>query len=109
MGSDFGWDDAALLGGTIGFAEESVRKEDEIPESPIEDSSIELVDPINADDTIIRLFKSGHPREYEWLVRRIIEQRLEWAAAEKVQPQDSDEAAFLEEIYDKALQDEDFT
>jgi hypothetical protein len=104
MDNDFDWNDATLLGGLMGFAEESMRAEDKTLED-IEDPDVEFQEPANSGDLIIRLFRSGHPKEYEWLVKKVIEQRLAWAEAEKVRPQDDAEAEFLEEI-ERNLYDE---
>jgi hypothetical protein len=88
----------------MGFAEESMRAEDEIPDD-VEDPDVEFQEPLNSGDLIIRLFRNGHPKEYEWLVKKIIEQRLAWAEAERLRSQDDEEAAFFEEI-ERNLYDE---
>jgi|WetSurSiteA1Bulk_404760.scaffolds.fasta_scaffold00299_21 hypothetical protein len=103
---DFDWGDATLLGGIIGFAEESMREEDAIPEE-LDDPDVNYQEPANSGDLIIRLFKSGHPKEYEWLVKKVIEQRLAWAEAERQRLEKDEEELFFEEIernlYDEGL------
>jgi hypothetical protein len=105
MDGEFDWGDAALLGGIMGFAEESMREEDMQLEE-MEDPEVEFIEPINSGDTIIKLFRSGHPKEYEWMVKKIIEQRLAWAEAERQRLERDDEAKFFEEI-ERNLYDED--
>jgi len=104
--NDFDWDDATSLGGIIGFAEESIREEDAVLEE-LDDPDVDYQEPANSGDLIIRLFKSGHPKEYEWLVKKIIEQRLAWAKAERQRLEKDEEELFFEEIernlYDESL------
>lgn len=94
---DFDWNDATLLGGLMGFAEESMRSEDESLEE-VEEPEVEFQEPINSNDLIIRLFRNGHPKEYEWLVKKVIEQKLAWAQAEAARAEKDDEEKFFEEI-----------
>lgn len=104
MGNDFGWDDAFLLGGIVGFAEESMREEDEItnnldnPED-FDTAPQEIPDLQTPKDTIVKLFKNGHPTEYSWMVKKIAEQRLEWAEDKNSRVEgDIKEAEFLESL-----------
>lgn len=105
---DFDWGDATLLGGLMGFAEESMRAEEAVLEEPdeLEDPDVAFQEPANSNDLIIRLFRNGHPEEYERLVKRIIAQRLASARVAAKQEEKSDEEKFFEEI-EKDLYNED--
>lgn len=90
----------------MGFAEESMREEDAVLEDVEELDDVDFQEPLNSGDLIIRLFRAGHPKEYDWLVRKIIKQRLEWAAAAEQRGQ-KDEFQEEVEAIERTLYDED--
>ncbi|KKL86841.1 hypothetical protein LCGC14_1940700 [marine sediment metagenome] len=66
---DFGIDDAALLGGVIGFAEESIREE----EAGLVDEKLEdiEVNPSKITDVDLRLFYNGNPELFNHVVNTV--------------------------------------
>ncbi len=66
---DFGIDDAALLGGIMGFAEESIREE----EAGLVDEKLENIEinPEKIDDVNLRLFYNGNPELFNHIVNTV--------------------------------------
>lgn len=66
---DFGIDDAALLGGIIGFAEESIREE----EAGLVDEKLEdiEVNPSKITDVDLKLFYNGNPELFNYVVNTV--------------------------------------
>jgi hypothetical protein len=66
---DFGIDDAATLGGIMGFAEESMREE----ETRLEEDSFDdiEIDPRTIKDINLRLFYNGNPALFKHVVNTV--------------------------------------
>ncbi|KKN34068.1 hypothetical protein LCGC14_0797390 [marine sediment metagenome] len=66
---DFDIQDAAILGGIMGFAEESIREE----ESGLVDEKLENIEvnPEKIDDVNLRLFYNGNPKLFNHVVNTI--------------------------------------
>lgn len=71
--SDFGIEDAAIMGGILGFADEAIRDEQE-GENESNDDDIE-VDPEQIADVDLRLFCREHPELFKFLIKKTIEFR----------------------------------
>ncbi len=65
---DFGLDDAALLGGMMGFAEESIREEEKIFREEYEDIEI---NPDDISDVNMRLFYNGNPDLFKHIINTV--------------------------------------
>lgn len=81
---DFGLDDAALLGGMMGFAEESIREEEKIFREEYKDIE---VNPDDIPDVNMRLFYNGNPDLFNHIVnivrKHALDARLRGAQAVK--------------------------
>jgi hypothetical protein len=74
---DFDAKDAAIIGGIMGFAEESMREEDqELDDEELEE--ILLNDPSDR-DVNLAAFKRSYPEMYRKIVHIIVRQRAVWA------------------------------
>jgi hypothetical protein len=101
---DFGAEEAALLGGVIGFAEESLREENRLP-----DDSDPDIEPSNDGDVNLRLFRNGHPDLYKHIVKTVIRQRLRWQNESAAMQENADEIAAMnrcESMAKKSQKDE---
>jgi len=71
--SDFGIEDAAIIGGILGFADEATRDEQE-GENEFNDDDTEIhIEPEQITDIDLRLFYNENPELFEFLVKHIIE------------------------------------
>lgn len=70
---DFGIEDAAIIGGILGFADEAIRDEQE-GESESNYEDIE-VDPEQIADVDLRLFCRENPELFRFLIKKTIEFR----------------------------------
>ena len=72
----FDIEDAAYLGGAIGFAEESIRAEEEEPnEEPEEDIDVDLPE---IKDTDLKLIYNMNPDLFKYIVGIIKRQQAKW-------------------------------
>jgi hypothetical protein len=73
-------EDAAVLGGIIGFAEESLRVENEDPEAeeylPEEESGVESS---AVEEENLRLIRNGNPELFRYIVSIARKQAKKWA------------------------------
>ncbi len=67
---DFDAQDAAMLGGIAGFAEESMREENNFPEDINNYEEVEI-DPRTIDDTDMRLFYNDSPELFNHVVNTV--------------------------------------
>jgi len=73
--SNFGIEDAAIVGGLLGFADEAIRDEQE-DENGYDGDDAEIdIDPEQITDIDLRLFYNENPELFEFLVKKIIEFR----------------------------------
>jgi hypothetical protein len=72
----FDAEDACVLGGTMGFAEESMRAEEEDPEEPLEKE--EDVSPSEIEEINLRLIYNMNPGLFNYIVRIAKKQRARW-------------------------------
>jgi len=86
---DFDAEDAAILGGVLGFADESVQEEERSPEE-VEDDNREEVLVKEISDTDMKLFYNDDPEFFEDIVKLAKYHRKIWARKK-------DEIKFAEE------------
>jgi len=72
----FDIEDATFLGGAIGFAEESIRAEEAVPDKDLEED-IE-VDPSHLKDENLRLIYNMNPGLFKYVVNTIRKQTNKW-------------------------------
>jgi hypothetical protein len=72
----FDVEDATILGGAMGFAEESMKAEEESPEE-ISEEEIE-VDLSEIKDTDLRLIHNMNPSLFRYIINIIQKQRAKW-------------------------------
>ena len=72
---DFGIEDAAIIGGILGFADEAIKDEQE-GEGEYNNDDIEIdIDPEQITDTDLRLFYRENPELFKFLIKKTIEFR----------------------------------
>jgi hypothetical protein len=76
---DDGFDakDAAIMGGVIGFVEESMREEDRVFED--EEFEEKLLERVSNRDVNLVSFSRSHPDLFRKIVHTIVAQRAQWA------------------------------
>ena len=82
----FDMEDATIIGGIMGFAEESIREEnrqpDEIDEEPEGMPSGRSV------SVTMKLLKNENPGLFAYVVKKVLEHKRKWAKAKKQREQD---------------------
>lgn len=73
--SDFGIEDAAIIGGILGFADEAIRDEQEGENESNDDDTEIYIEPEQITDIDLRLFYNENPELFEFLVKRTVEFR----------------------------------
>lgn len=86
---DFTAEDAAVVGGMMGFAEESVREENqELPELSEDQSDIESA----ADNEVnLRLIRNANPELFRYIISIAQRQSIKWAQERREREAVSDE------------------
>ncbi len=74
---DFDAEDAAILGGIAGFAEESMREEDRKPEDNEDYDSI-VVDLENPKEINLRLIRNMNPELFRYVVSLVAKHNKKW-------------------------------
>jgi len=82
---DFDTEDATIIGGIMGFAEESMREENRQPEDIEEEPDLEGVGPTN---TTMRLLKSENPGLFAYVAKKVIEHKKKWSEYKRQRSQD---------------------
>lgn len=92
---DDGFDakDAAILGGVIGFAEESMREEDRELEEEIEEI---FPDEEPSKNASLAAFRRSNPELYHKILRIAINQRITWAQERRDYEEVKDELIAME-------------
>ena len=72
--SDFGIEDAAIIGGILGFADEAIKAEQE-GESEYDDGTEVDVDPEQISDMDLKLFCRENPELFRFLIKETIKFR----------------------------------
>jgi len=79
----FDAEDATIIGGIMGFAEESIREEDRLPEDieEIDDADI-------AEQNInMKLLRNENPSLFAYVIEKVIEHKRKWAEARRQREQ----------------------
>ena len=76
---DFDWEDAAILGGIIGFVEESIREEERGFDDDTDDDTLEerMREAVDRDVNLLQ-FRRENPQLYDFILKKVIEQRIKW-------------------------------
>ena len=81
----FDIEDATIIGGIMGFAEESMREENRQPDE-IEE---EIEEPRGRSVSVtMRLLKNENPNLFAYVVKKVIEHKRKWAEARRQREQD---------------------
>lgn len=91
----FDAEDACILGGVMGFAEESMRAEEEEPkETPEEETEI---DSSEIKGTDLRLIYNMNPGLYKYIANIVRKQKIKWEKDKLARESVAEEIAALEE------------
>lgn len=71
--NDFGIEDAAIIGGILGFADEAIKVEQEGEEDTKDTIDSIEIEPEEISDRHLRSFCRGHPELFKYMVRKTIE------------------------------------
>jgi uncharacterized protein YjiS (DUF1127 family) len=110
---DFTTEDAAVLGGTIGFAEESIREEEAGEETTEEISSEEAseIESNAAGEADLRLIRNGNPELFRYIVSIARKQAIKWAQDKRDREAVADELEAMarseQELKDLGLEEYD--
>ena len=82
---DFDMEDATIIGGIMGFAEESIREENrQLEDINEEDYGL---DEVTDRDTNLRLLRNENPGLVKYLLSLVIKQKRQWAKARMAREQ----------------------
>jgi hypothetical protein len=84
----FDMEDATIIGGIMGFAEESIREEEKRPDEVEEDYDISDV---KTNDVTMKLLKNENPGLFAYVVKKVIEHKKLWAKAIQQKKEDMSE------------------
>ena len=80
----FDAEDAAIIGGIMGFAEESMREENRQPDEVEEDVDM----PSGSDvDVTMRLLRNENPDLFDYVVKAVLKHKRQWAKARREREQ----------------------
>ena len=76
----FDVEDATIIGGIMGFAEESMREENRLPDEP-DTEDYEPTSEVNNrhKDLVMRLLENENPGLFAYVVKKVLEHKRKWA------------------------------
>jgi hypothetical protein len=93
---DFSAEDACVLGGAMGFAEESMRAEEEDPEkAPEEEEEVEI-DSSEIKGTDLNLIYNMNPGLYKYIANIVRSQKIRWEKDRLARESVAEELAAIE-------------
>lgn len=99
----FDAEDATILGGAMGFAEESMKAEEETEEAPEEEIDI---DPSELKEVDLRLIRNMNPGLFKYIANIVRKQKAKWQKDRLARESVEEELKALEES-EKYLEAED--
>ena len=94
---EFGAQDATILGGVMGFAEESIREENKDFDNELDEDTIDMIDK-QMKEPNLRLIYNMNPKLFKFIAKRVVEQQKRWR-----------EQRLLREAEERGLNDNEFS
>jgi len=93
----FGAEDAAMLGGIMGFAEESMREE-EFSDNNIGDGSVENFVDQQLEEPNLRLIYNMNPQMFMFIANTVIKQQKKWRRQRLLRESEAIDNEFAHEL-----------